>query len=160
MAQGRIALETPAPVTTALPNTPPEATNTVCPAGVPGARVNLASLDDSVALEFSAPARSRNDLRDRVRYLANVYGGTYTIFDAFPHVAAKAGGSTSRSAAPQYRTRWENTGDGARILFTPERNADLKMLYDEVGVDAAVMSSVYMCPILSDVSTHWPAPTM
>jgi hypothetical protein len=160
MAQARIAIETPAPVTTALPNTPPEATNTVCPAGVPGARVNLASLDDSVALEFSAPARSRDDLRDRVHYLANVYGGTYTIFDAFPHVAAKAGGSTSRSAAPQYRTRWENTGDGARILFTPERKADLKMLYDEVGVDAVVMSSVYMCPILSDVSTQWPAATM
>jgi len=160
MAQPRIAIETPAPITTALPNTPPEATNAVCPAGVPGARVNLAALDDSVALEFSAPARSRNELRDRVHYLANVYGGTHTVFDAFPHVAAKAGESTSGSAAPQYRTRWENTSDGARIAFTPERKADLKPLYEEVAADAAVMSSVYMCPILSDVSAHWPAPTM
>ncbi len=137
----------------------------LCPVHVPGTTVEVADTQDYVALLFVTRGGDVDDLRNRVRYLAEMHGQTAANSTGGGHQEMQHGmmgcmmmdhegghGSTNAAQPPDLAARAtvDDIPGGARLTLVPIAPTPLEALRSHVHQDAQIMQHGECSPMSMD----------
>jgi len=119
----------------------------MCPMNVPGTHVSASDIADGEALAFTTTPDQVDELRTRVRAMADMHNQHHGVGKDGMHHEGMSGGGMGAGGErmggmmmpPPSRAAVEDLANGARIVVTPNSSADLQKLQSAVRMHAQHM---------------------